>query len=389
LEPVAAVLAYDARPEAEIKDKNIVVADLGGTRSDIAVIASRGGMYSVLATSHDYDFTGLKLDEVLIDYFAKEFMKKNKKDPREDARGLAKLKLESESTKKALSIGANATISIESLVDGTDFTSNINRTRYELLSSKIFGGISREIEGVVKKAELDVLDIDEIILSGGTSHTPKIASNLVALFPPTTKVIAPSTVSTAINPADLNARGAAMQASLIEDFDLEDITQSAHPMVTVTPHLKNAIGVLVLSGDSDRGIFTPLLAADTALPARRSANFATPKEGGDVLVKICEGVRDIKVTKPEPKSKAPKTETKDDSDDDEDDSSDEEEETREKVWKASTVLAEAAVKGVKKGGKVEVMVNVGGDLGVTITAREVGGKGVRGTLEKGSTNGSA
>jgi hypothetical protein len=45
-------------------------------------------------------------------------------------------------------------------------------------------------------------------------------------------------------------------------------------------------------------------------------------------------------------------------------------------------LAEAAVKGVKKGGKVEVTVNVGGDLAVQMTAREVGGKGgVRGTVE--------
>lgn len=161
-EPVAAVLAYDARAEAKVEDKTVVVADLGGTRSDVAVVASRGGMYSILATAHDYDFNGVKLDDVLIDYFAKEFIKKYKKDPREDTRGLSKLKLESEATKKALSIGANASISIESLVDGIDFSSNVNRTRYELLSNKIFGGITRLIEGVVKKAELDVLDIDEV-----------------------------------------------------------------------------------------------------------------------------------------------------------------------------------------------------------------------------------
>jgi molecular chaperone DnaK (HSP70) len=161
-EPVAAMLAYDARPEAQLEDKMIVVADLGGTRSDVAVVASRGGMYSILATSHDYEYTGAKLDGVLIDHFAKEFIKKHKKDPRENDRGLAKLKLESEAAKKALSIGANATVSIESLAEGIDFTSTINRTRYELLASKAFAGFTRLIEGVVKKAELDVLDIDEV-----------------------------------------------------------------------------------------------------------------------------------------------------------------------------------------------------------------------------------
>lgn len=160
-------------------------------------------------------------------------------------------------------------------------------------------------------------------------------------------------------------------------------------MVTVTPHLKNAVGVLVVSDNTDRGIFTPLLAAETAVPARRSGIFATPKEGGDVIIKICEGVRDIKVTKPTPKEKAEKADEGAADSDDEDFSEDEDDETREKIWKAGTVLAEAAVKGVKKGGKVEVMINVGADLGVLITAREVGGKGVRGTLGGSTENGSA
>ncbi|SLM34617.1 chaperone dnak [Lasallia pustulata] len=383
-EPVAALLAYDARPEAKMSDKIVVVADLGGTRSDVAVIVSRGGMYSILATSHDYEIGGAQLDQILIDHFAKEFMKKNKTDPRENPRSLAKLKLEAEGTRKALSLGANASISVESLADGIDFSSTINRTRYETLANRVFGGFTRLIEGAVKKADLDLLDVDEVILSGGTSHTPKIARILQSVLS-TSTVLSPSTSPTAINPSDLSARGAAFQASLIQEFDKEDIEQSSHPMVTVTPHLRTAVGVLVVSESEERGIFRPLLEAETAVPARRTNQFATPKDGGDVIVKICEGVRDIKVTKPTPKAQQNgKMDNDDESDIDSEE--DEEEEIREKVWKVGKVLAEAAVRGVRKGGKVEVMVNVGGDLGVQITAREVGGKGgVRGTLEKPAT----
>jgi len=85
------------------------------------------------------------------------------------------------------------------------------------------------------------------------------------------------------------------------------------------------------------------------------------------------------VTKPESK---PKEESGDKDEDDSDfDDSDEEEETREKIWKIGNTLAEAAVKGVKAGGKVEVTINVLADLGVTVTTREVGGKGgVRGNI---------
>lgn len=161
-EPVAAVMAYDARPEATVTDKLTVVADLGGTRSDVAVVACRGGIYTILATAHDYELGGASLDQVIIDHFAKEFQKKHQVDPRQDVRGLAKLKLEGEATRKALSLSTNSQLSIESLTNGIDFGSTVNRTRFELLSGKVFSQFTGLIEQAVQKANLDVLDIDEV-----------------------------------------------------------------------------------------------------------------------------------------------------------------------------------------------------------------------------------
>jgi len=383
-EPVAAVLAYDARPEAEVSDKIVVVADLGGTRSDVSVVASRGGMYTILATAHDYEFAGAALDKVLVDHFAKEFLKKHPgADPRENARSLAKLKQESEATKKALSLGANASFSVESLSEGIDFASTINRLRYETIARNVFEGFNRLISSVVKKAGLDVLDIDEVILSGGTSHTPRIAANVGSIFPKTTTIFAPSTTPTAVNPSELQARGAALQASLIQEYEADDIDQSTHAAVTTVLHVNNAIGVVSVS-ESGEEVFVPIVQPETAVPARRTVHVAAPKDGGDVLVKVVEGNTHIKVTKPEPKatggdSKAARVE---DADSDEDsDSEEEEEEKRENVWKIGATLAEAAIRGVKKGGKVEVTINVNADLSVVVTTREVGAKGgVRGTI---------
>ncbi|KAH8662105.1 putative ribosome-associated complex subunit SSZ1 [Xylariales sp. PMI_506] len=380
-EPVAAVLAYDARPEAKLEDKTIVVADLGGTRSDVAVVASRGGLYTILATAHDYEYAGVQLDKVLMDHFAKEFMKKNKDvDPRENARSLAKLKAESEATKKALSIGTNASFSVESLAEGIDFQSTINRLRYETISRKVFDGFNRLVEGVIKKAGLDVLDIDEVIMTGGTSHTPRIANNFRLIFPETTAIQAPSTNPSAINPSELLARGAALQASLIQEYDTEDIDQSTHPAVTTVAHITNAIGVISL-GDDGEEVFTPVIAPETAVPARRTVHLSAPKDGGDVLIKIVEGNTHIKVTKPEPKPKEEKPEDAED-DSDFDSEEEEEEEHREKIWKIGSTLAEAAVRGTKKNDKIEVTINVMADLAVTVTTRVVGGQGgVRGNIK--------
>jgi molecular chaperone DnaK (HSP70) len=201
------------------------------------------------------------------------------------------------------------------------------------------------------------------------------------IFPETTTILAPSTSTSAINPSELAARGAAFQASLVQEFDAEDIEQSIHPMVTVTPHLSKAIGVEFTSNNETS--FQPLLNADTALPARRIAQYTTPKEGGDVLVRVCEGARKIKVTKPEPKAKEEKPADDEDSDFDSDE--EEEEDVREIVWKTEKPVAELAVKGVKAGSKVEVMVHVNPDLGLQIAVREVGGS----TAVRGAINGSA
>lgn len=383
-EPVAALLAYDARSTSEPTDKTVVVVDIGGIRSDVTVIASREGIYTILATAHDYDVSGTQLDKVLIDYFAKEFLKKAHKsaeDPRENARSLAKLTLESEAVKKSLSLGNNANFSVESLSEGLDFTSTINRTRYELLASKTFAAITRLVLSVITKAGLDPLDISEVILSGGSSHTPRIANNLKSALPEHVTVSAPATRPDAINPSELAARGAAIQASLISEFDIEDIKESNHPVVTATPHLSTALGVLSLSPSEEKGIFTTIIEANTPVPVRRTATLSVPAAGGDVLIKLVEATSSIISKLVEKKAKA-ETNGDKDSDDSDDDSEDEDEEVKEKKWSVGKTIAEAAVKGVKKGGKVQVQLSIGTDLSVTLVAREVGAKGgIRGVVQ--------
>ncbi|KAF1810246.1 actin-like ATPase domain-containing protein [Eremomyces bilateralis CBS 781.70] len=384
-EPISSLLAYDARsPDtASPSDKNVVVVDIGATRSDVTVVASRGGIYTILATQHDYDTAGTQLDSVLIDHFAKAFLQKHKTstDPRTTPRSLAKMKLECENVKKHLSLSTSATFSVESLVSGLDFTLTINRSRYELLASKHFQALGRLVLAGVTKAGLDPLDVSEIVMAGGSSHTPRIASAIAALFPEETRVFSPATDNNAVNPSEAAARGAAIQASLIAEFEEKDIEESVHAVVTSTPHLEATVG-LVGAGDS----FLPVVLKDTPVPVRKTVTVAAPKDGGDVLVRIAEGERAIDVTvaeKVEKKTNGAKT---DDEDSDEaSESDDEPEEIRKVVWKATKPVAEAGVAGVKKGGKVEVQISVHADLTVHVQIREVGGKGgVRGTVEASS-----
>ena len=388
-EPAAALLASDRKLASLDKpvDRVSVVADFGGIRSDVAVVSVRGGMYTVLATAHDYALGGRTLDNVLVEYFSKEFAKKHKNasDPQQNARSVAKLRLEAEAVKKSLSLGNTANFNVESLADGIDFSATVNRTRYDLfLAGKTYTRFTQLILDAVKKAELDVLDVDEVVLAGGSAHTPRIASNVANAFPESTKVIAPSTLADAVNPSELTARGAALQAELIEGFDPEDVEQSTHPMVTVTPHLASTVGIVVTNKDG-RDEFKPVISAETPLPVRRTMTFinATDTSNG-ALLRLCEGVRDIKVTKPEPKPKRDDKENEDESDGDEDEEG-EDEEIRERAWSIGNVLGELALRGVRKGVKVTAQVTISTDLSVNLSATEVGKTGVRGNLEGQNT----
>jgi molecular chaperone DnaK (HSP70) len=176
----------------------------------------------------------------------------------------------------------------------------------------------------------------------------------------------------------LSATGAAIQASLIQEFEKEDIDQSTHPMVTVTPHLQYAIGIET-EVDGEKSSFEVVVPQDSAVPVRKTRVLHSTSDG-EMVLRICEGQRKIKTTKPEPK---PKAATNGDKDSDEDsDLDDEEDDVRERIWVPTKPLGEIAAK-VKKGLKVEVTVNVGADLSISISARERGAKtGVRGNIEK-------
>lgn len=382
-EPVSALLSYDAKdPQGSSKDRIVVVGDFGATRSDVAVIAARGGIHTILATEHDFETAGLQLDQVLLDHAAKEYIKKHKKDPRQDARALAKLRLEAEAVKKALSQGTSAQFSFDMLLDGNDFSLTINRARYETLAAKPLASLTRLIEAAVEKAGLDKLDITDIILSGGSSNTPKLARNVQSAFGPTVTVKAPAIRIDALLPSELTVRGAAVQASLIAEFDKSDVEQSIHPAVTVTPHLNKAIGLSTVGSAGAADVFTPLIAADTPVPVRRTVQM-TAAADGDVLIKLCEGTSEIKVSKAEPKVNGDKKDAgSDDDSDDDSDEDEEEEDVREKIWKTGNGVAELALRAVKKNAKIEIQVSVDAELGVQVTARELGGKGgVRGSVE--------
>ncbi|WPK26045.1 hypothetical protein PUMCH_003390 [Australozyma saopauloensis] len=365
-EPSAALLAHltaasTALGEDELlKDLIYVVADFGGIRSDAAVIAVRGGILTILATAHEFNLGGDDLDDAISEHFAKEFEKKYQANPRKNARSLAKLKAESIVAKKTLSNVQSSSFSIESLAEGFDFLSNINRLRFELAARKPLSDMTAFVEKVLTKAGLDALDIDGVLLAGGCANVVKLAQNVQYLFPESTKIIAPSFDAKASNPEELSTRGAALQAALIESFDEAEVKESLQPIVVNTQHLQAPIGIKDAEGN-----FQALLVAETAYPIKRSIEV-TNGDSSDVVVELYEGKRTIKETVIEPEARNPE-----DSDYDSDDSDEEPEIKKEVVYVAGDLLAKTVLSDLKPNSKLEVIVNITQNGVLHLTSREL------------------
>ena len=373
-EPSAALLAHfeagtggnNATDPTE-RDVNIVVADFGGVRSDAAVIAVRNGMFTILGTAHDAHLGGDSLDAELIEYFAKDFEKKTKSNPRTNSKSMAKLRASTIITKKTLSNATSATISIDSLADGFDYHSSINRMRYELTANKVFAKFSQFITIAIERANLDPLDIDAVLLAGGVSFTPKLATNLEFTLPETVEILGPQNKNASNNPNELAPSGAALQARLVSDYDDDELEQALQPIIVNTLHLQKPIGLL----DSE-GNFVPVFLEETSYPTQKKLTFKDAK--GDLLIAVYEGETyiDEKVIEPEPKpAKEDREANSDDEESEEwsDEEDDEPEIVRNKCYKPVTKLMELGVQNLEKG--VEITFNLNKDSVLRVTARDL------------------
>jgi molecular chaperone DnaK (HSP70) len=167
---------------------------------------------------------------------------------------------------------------------------------------------------------------------------------------------APTTVfPVSYNPSELVARGAAIQASLISNFDAETITEAIHPVVTVVGHLLHPLGVKTHDGKLD-----VILEGESAVPCRGKRVYLASE--GDIVIEVFEGKRETEIiaTPPTPPP--------------EEDGEPEEEQIRRRIVVPERKIAALRVKGVKKGAKVEVQIQVDQEGRVVIVGRELGRK---------------
>ncbi len=277
-EPTAAALAYGM--DKKRGDRKVAVFDLGGGTFDISIIeiAEVDGehQFEVLSTNGDTFLGGEDFDLRLIDYLADEFKRDQGIDLHNDPLALQRLKDAAEKAKIELSSSQQTEVNLPYIT--ADQTGpkhlNIKLTRAKL-ESLVEGIIQRTVDPckiALKDAGLSASEIDDVILVGGQTRTPKVQESVKNFFGKEPRKD--------VNPDEAVAVGAAIQAGVLGG-EVKDVL-----LLDVTPL---SLGIETLGG-----VMTKLIDKNTTIPTNAAQVFSTAEDNQmAVTVHVLQGEREM------------------------------------------------------------------------------------------------
>merc|ERR1711937_2080 len=172
-EPTAAAIAYGLDKKGS-GERNVLIYDMGGGTFDVSLLTIEDGIFEVKATAGDTHLGGEDFDNRIVDFGMQDFKRKNRgKDLAGNHRALRRLRTQCERAKRTLSASTQATIEIDSLFDGIDFSCTLSRARFEELCMDYFRNSLGPVEKAMRDSGLDKKAIHDIVLVGGSTRIPR------------------------------------------------------------------------------------------------------------------------------------------------------------------------------------------------------------------------
>jgi molecular chaperone DnaK len=264
-EPTAAALAYGLDGK---NDGTVLVYDLGGGTFDVSILRIHEGVFRVLATAGDTRLGGDDFDQLLAQRILKLLPSKA---GTEDPYVLQAVRSAAEGLKMRLTDNEQATLELDLGERGkVDLT--ITRAEFEAAIAPLVQRTLDCVKSAAKDAGLELKNINDIVLVGGSTRVPLVRARLEAA---TGK--APHTD---VDPDLAVALGAAIQADILAGNDRSLLLLDVIPL---------SLGIETLGGTVQK-----LILRNSTIPTSVSEEFSTGVDDQTAVeLAIYQGEREL------------------------------------------------------------------------------------------------
>jgi molecular chaperone HscA len=265
-EPTAASLAYGLGTSFDgEQEKIIAVYDLGGGTFDVSILRLQHGVFDVLSTNGDTYLGGDDFDNAIVQFWQAQLDITN--EDLQNNKSLAQaLRLQAENAKIQLSDNEIFSDFVE------DKKVEITKQQFEEIIKLFIDKTITCCKAAMKDAGLQKNEINEIIMVGGSTRVPIVKETVSTFFG--------KAVNDTVNPDEVVALGAAIQADILAGNNKDVL------LLDITP--------LSLGIETAGELMDVIIPRNAKIPSAAAREYTTQVDGQvNMRISIYQGERDL------------------------------------------------------------------------------------------------